>query len=242
MFHGSRKKRPVPSHVAIIMDGNGRWAKRRGLARIEGHRRGMLRIKEVIQAAMESGIKYLTLYAFSTENWKRSKEEVDFLMKACEKFITDELPMLVKKDIALRHLGSSRDLPESLKHCIANACALTKGNKKLFLQLAFNYGSRAEIIDAVKKIAADVKAGRLAVDSIDEDVMSRSLTTAGIPDPDLWIRTSREMRLSNFLLWQLCYTELYVDEKCWPDFDRRRFLRALREYQKRSRRFGGVDD
>jgi undecaprenyl diphosphate synthase len=242
MFRARLKKGPVPLHVAIIMDGNGRWARRRGLARIEGHRRGLLRIKEVIRSATEFGVKYLTLFAFSTENWKRSKDEVDFLMKACEKFIADELGMLIKKDVSLRHVGRSRDLPESLQASLANACALTKNNKKLFLQLAFNYGSRAEIIDAVKKIAADVKAGRLPVENIDENLMSRCLATAGVPDPDLLIRTSDEMRLSNFLLWQLCYTELYVDEKCWPDFDRRRFVKALREFQKRSRRFGGVND
>lgn len=235
------KKNIVPRHVAFIMDGNGRWAKRRGLARIEGHAKGLRRIKETIKTASDIGIKYLTFFAFSTENWKRPAHEVDFLMRACENFIKDELAGLVKGDIALRHIGKLQELPESLGRCIDRACELTKNNRKLTVALAFNYGSRQEIVEAAKKIASEVFTGAFSCDSIDEEMFSRYLYTTGIPDPDLLIRTSGEMRISNFLLWQLCYAEFYVTQKCWPDFDKRQFLKAISEFQKRSRRFGGLD-
>ncbi|HQP91477.1 MAG TPA: isoprenyl transferase [Candidatus Omnitrophota bacterium] len=232
----------VPKHVAFIMDGNGRWAKRRGLARIEGHRRGLKRIREALTFALDSGIKYLTFYAFSTENWKRPKEEVDFLMKACEKFIGDELAGLIKNNVRFRHIGRLAELPGSLCSQIERATELTKNNTRLCVQLAFNYGSRAEIIDAVKALSTKVKEGVLNIGDIDEKVISEALYTKDIPDPDLLIRTSGEMRVSNFLLWQLCYTEFYVIKKYWPDFDRREFLRAIKEFKKRSRRFGDIDE
>lgn len=236
------KKSKVPEHIAFIMDGNGRWAKRRGLARIEGHARGLNRIREVIKTAQDVGVKYLTFYAFSSENWKRPAAEVGFLMKACENFIRDELPGLIKGDISLRHIGRLDGLPPSLQQSITRACELTRNNRKLTIQLAFNYGSRQEIVEAVRKISADVTAGVFTIDAIDEDMISRYLYTSGVPDPDLLIRTSGEMRISNFLLWQLSYAEFYCIERCWPDFDRRQFLKAVAEFQKRSRRFGGVDD
>lgn len=236
------KKKRVPQHIAFIMDGNGRWAKRRGLARIEGHVRGLNRVKEVIKAAQDAGVKYLTFYAFSSENWKRPAAEVDFLMKACENFIKDELPGLIKGDISLRHIGELDGLPESLQLSITRACELTKNNRKLVIQLAFNYGSRQEIVEAVRKIASDVGAGAFSPDAINEDLISSYLYTGGVPDPDLLVRTSGEMRVSNFLLWQLSYAEFYVIQRCWPDFDRRQFLKAIAEFQKRSRRFGGVND
>ncbi len=235
-------KERVPVHVAFIMDGNGRWAKRRGLARIEGHRKGLKRIKETISQAMDLGIKYLTFYAFSTENWKRPKEEVDFLMMACENFIAAELPGLIKSDISLKHIGRLHELPSALASQIENAVDLTKNNSKLCVQLAFNYGARTEILDAVKKIAHDIKSGKLQESLVDESLLSSYLYTKGVPDPDLLVRTSGEMRISNFLLWQLCYSEFYVTKKNWPDFDRYEFIVAIKEYQKRRRRFGGLDD
>ena len=236
------RKGIIPTHIAIIMDGNGRWAKRKGLPRSEGHRRGLEVIRRVMEASCDFGVKYLTLYAFSTENWKRPPQEVDFLMRACESVITKELPFLLKKDIRLKHIGSTLGLSESLTNCIRHAVELTKNNRKLCFQLAFNYGSRSEIVEAVKKIAQEVKEGGLAIADITPETISRSLYTAGIPDPDLLIRTSGEMRLSNFLLWQICYSELYVTKKYWPDFSERELERAIKEYQKRHRRFGGTHD
>lgn len=233
-------ERVLPQHVAFIMDGNGRWANRRGLARIEGHRRGLRRVKDILQFALDTGIKYLTFYAFSTENWKRPQDEVLFLMEACERFISDELASLVKNDIRLKYLGRIAELPLSLQQTIERACELTKNNKKLCVQLAFNYGSRAEIVDGVRSIAESVARGEIRPADIDEAMISRHLYTSGVPDPDLLVRTSGEMRLSNFLLWQACYTELYVTDKFWPDFDRREFLRALNVFRRRSRRFGGL--
>ncbi len=234
------KKELIPKHVAIIMDGNGRWARRHGLARIEGHRRGLARVKDAIKTALDLGISHLTFYAFSTENWKRPTNEVGFLMKACESFITEELPSLLKRDIALRHIGELDGLPESLQQTIARACELTKNNKKLTVMLAFNYGSRIEIIQAIRKISGEVSAGRVSAAEINEELVSSYLYTHGAPDPDLLIRTSGEMRISNFLLWQVCYAEFYVTQKFWPDFDKRQFLKAIFEFQKRSRRFGGL--
>lgn len=235
-------KKKIPIHVAIIMDGNGRWSRKHGLPRSEGHRRGLRVVKETIKAAGEFGIRFLTLYAFSSENWKRPKEEVDFLMKMCETVITEELPYMIKNDIRLKHIGALEGLSVSLKNCISNAQRLTENNKKLCVQLAFNYGSRLEIVQAVKKIAREVKEGIIQLEDITEKRISDNLYTSGAPDPDLLIRTSGEMRISNFLLWQLCYTELYITKKMWPDFNKRELIHALEEYQKRNRRFGGVHD
>ena len=236
------KKEKFPKHIAIIMDGNGRWARRKGLPRSEGHRKGLSVIREILKASLEFGVGYLTLYAFSTENWKRPSEEVDFLMRSCEDVITRELPFLLINDIRFKHIGSLDGLPLSLKGCIRSAAELTKNNRKLCLGLAFNYGSRSEIVEAVKKISQQVKEGSLDISNITEETVSSFLYTSDVPDPDLLIRTSGEMRLSNFLLWQICYSELYVTKIYWPDFSKRHFGRAIREYQKRSRRFGGTDD
>ena len=234
-------KKNIPIHIAIIMDGNGRWAKRRGLPRIEGHRKGMDAVRSVLKAARETGIKVLTLYGFSTENWKRPAEEVGFLMKACEAFLEKELHSMIKNDIRFRHIGRSEGLPVSLQNCLKNADELTKNNRGICVQLAFNYGARLEIVDAIKKIAQEVKEARYRPEDINEETVSDHLATQGIPDPDLLIRTSGEMRVSNFLLWQICYAEIYVTKKCWPDFDKRELMRAIKDYQKRLRRFGGVD-
>jgi undecaprenyl diphosphate synthase len=231
----------APVHIASIMDGNGRWAKRRGLARTEGHRRGMAVLRETIEAARHiAGVKFLTLYAFSTENWRRSTEEVSFLMKMCEAMVTKELPMMIKNNIRFRHIGRLEGLPESLQRVIENAQSLTRNNHKFSLQLAFNYGGRSEIVDAVKKIVSDATKDKISVTDITEDLISSSLYTKDIPDPDLLIRTSGEMRVSNFLLWQIGYSEIYVTKKFWPDFSKRELLRAVSDYQKRKRRFGSA--
>ncbi len=232
----------TPKHVAIIMDGNGRWARRRGLPRFEGHRRGMKTVRAIIAAAPDLGIKYLTLYAFSTENWNRPAQEVAFLMKMCEAMITAELPDMIKNNIRLRHVGRSHGLPESLVRAIRSAEELTRSNDRLTVLLAFNYGARAEIVEAARTVAADVRDGRLVLDGINDSVISERLLTAGIPDPDLLVRTSGEMRVSNFLLWQIAYAEIYVVKKYWPDFTKRDLALAIRDFKKRQRRFGGLDD
>lgn len=237
----AKRQQTLPRHVAIIMDGNGRWAQRHGLPRSEGHRRGVKMVREIIRAAAGFKIKYLTLYAFSSENWKRPRQEVAFLMEACERMLTQEVALLLKEGVRLRHIGRMEELPESLQRVLTNAIHVTRGNQRLNLQIAFNYGARREIVDAVRHIAAEVKAGRLDVKAIDERTLARALYTAGLPDPDLLIRTSGEMRISNFLLWQVCYSEIYVTQKCWPDFSKAQLKRAIRDYQERQRRFGGLD-
>ncbi|OIO35319.1 MAG: di-trans,poly-cis-decaprenylcistransferase [Candidatus Omnitrophica bacterium CG1_02_44_16] len=234
-----RKK--IPEHIAIIMDGNGRWAKRRGLSRSEGHRKGMAVLKDIIKASLELGVKFLTVYAFSTENWKRPKLETDFLMDMCEKIIVRELPYMLKSDIRLRHIGRPEVLTESLRKCINRTEELTRNNRRLVFGLAFNYGSRLEILDAVRAIAQDVKTGALLPEDITEELFKTHLYTKDSPDPDLLIRTSGEMRVSNFLLWQIAYSEFYVIKKQWPDFNKRELMRAIEVYQKRCRRFGGIE-
>jgi len=224
------------------MDGNGRWAAGRGLARSEGHRRGMTVVRQTIQESLALGIRYLTLYAFSSENWRRPDKEVSFLMRMCEQMILKELPYMIKNDIRLVHIGRREGLPQGLKDVIDRAMELTRNNNKLCVVLAFNYGGREEIVQAVRRISTQVREGELKPQEIDEERISQALYTAGIPDPDLLIRTSGEMRLSNFLLWQLCYTELYVTKTLWPDFRKKDFLLALSSFKKRVRRFGGADD
>lgn len=229
----------APRHVAIIMDGNGRWAKKRGLPKISGHRAGAESVREAIKAAMESGVKILTLYTFSTENWKRPKHEIEALFKLLDDHIDREFEDFHKNGIRLSVIGRLQDLPENTRKKIEDVIEKTRNNKALVLNLALNYGSRTEIIDAVRKIASESRSGKINPDELDESKFSCYLYTKDMPDPDLLIRTSGEMRLSNFLLWQLSYSELYFTDKLWPDFKKKDFKKALLDYQKRERRYGG---
>jgi undecaprenyl diphosphate synthase len=229
-----------PAHVAIIMDGNGRWAREKGLSRVKGHRAGMESIRDIVRAAGEFGIKYLTLYAFSVENWKRPKREVSSLMMLLKRFLKREERELNENNVRLRVIGRVGELPADVQKWIRRVIDGTSKNTGLTLVLALNYGSRTEIEDAVRKITGKCIAGRLSPDEISGELISDNLYTAGIPDPDLLIRTSGEMRISNFLLWQLSYAELYVTPVYWPDFRREHLMAALMEYAKRERRFGGV--
>ncbi len=222
------------------MDGNGRWANERGLPRLEGHRRGAERVREIVRASGEWGIQYLTLYAFSAENWKRPKAEVEALMRLLEKNLKDEIPELDENNVRLRAIGRIWDLPERVQRQLEKSIEATSTNTGLTLILSLSYGSRGEIVDATKRIAQDVKDGNLSVEAIDEDAISQRLYTSEYPDPDLLIRTSGEMRISNFLLWQISYSELWVTQTRWPDFRRDHLLRALEDYNRRERRFGGV--
>ncbi|KEO82966.1 isoprenyl transferase [Tumebacillus flagellatus] len=230
----------VPNHVAIIMDGNGRWARKRGLPRIAGHRAGMNKVKEISLAADDIGIKVLTLYAFSTENWKRPTEEVEFLMRLPEEWLAKELDTLIARNCQIRIIGETEGLPSHTARVVQDAEEKTKANTGMILNIALNYGSRREIVAAVKQIAQDVQEGRLSVDAIDDAAIAERLLTRGLPDPDLLIRTSGEVRLSNFLLWQSAYTEFWFTDVFWPDFSREHFFQAIRAFQGRGRRFGGL--
>lgn len=232
----------LPKHVTIIMDGNGRWAKNKGEHRIFGHQSGVKSVRECTEAAAELGIKYLTLYAFSTENWMRPKEEVDALMELLVETILDETPTLNKNNIRLQAIGNLKSLP---KKCIAQlqqAIDETRKNNGLTLVLALSYSAKWEIIEAVKKIAADVKENKLNIEQINEQIFDDALSTQNIPHPELLIRTSGEQRISNFLLWQIAYTELYFTETLWPDFNRQAFFDAIVDYQNRERRFGKISE
>lgn len=227
----------LPRHVAIIMDGNGRWAQARGLPRIMGHRAGVEALRDIIKACVEFGIPYLTVYAFSTENWARPKEEVNGLMNILEEMIDKEVPELHRQGVQIRHIGKLEGLRPDLQRKIQEAIALTRHNRRLVLCVAFNYGGRDEILQAVRKILA---AG-LRPEEVTEETFTQYLYTAGIPDPDLVIRTSGEIRISNFLLWQAAYAEWYFTPVYWPDFDREEFRKALEAYAQRQRRFGRVE-
>ncbi len=226
----------IPRHVAIIMDGNGRWAQQRGLSRQQGHRAGTENIRRIIEAFGERGVSTLTLYAFSTENWARPRREVNALMRLIPRVIRRELKALHKNGVRLVHIGDLAPLDETLRKQVEDAIELTKDNDRMTVALAFNYGGRAEIVEAVRSIAAD----RIPPSKIDEQLVSSRLYTAGLPELDLLIRTAGDMRISNFLLWQSAYTELYFTPTLWPDFDEREIDRALRAYAARERRFGGV--
>ncbi|HRU39358.1 MAG TPA: isoprenyl transferase [Candidatus Goldiibacteriota bacterium] len=234
------KDKKLPVHVAVIMDGNGRWAKKRNLPRIFGHREGAKSVRAVTEAAAEAGIKYLTLYAFSTENWKRPEKEVDFLMGLLENHLKTELPVMMKNNVRLHTIGNILALPERVQKKLKIVKRKTSSNTGLNLVLALNYGARDEITAAVRKIAFNAKKGLINPCKIGHEDISRQLYTADIPDPDLLIRTSGEMRISNFLLWQIAYSELYVTKVLWPDFRKKEFLKALREFSRRERRFGGI--
>jgi len=232
-------KLAVPRHIAVIMDGNGRWAKQRGLPRVEGHIAGAERVREVLRYAREFGVEYMTLYAFSTENWKRSREEVDALMDLLSRFIDGYLDEMKQNNVRLLVSGRIDGLPERAANDLKRAMAETASLTGHTLILALNYGGRSEIADAAKKIAEEVRHGRLDPVKIDEQLFSRYLYLPDVPDPDLMIRTSGEFRLSNFLLWELSYAEFYVTDAYWPDFDREEFRKAIESYSKRDRRFGG---
>lgn len=232
-------KLAVPRHIAVIMDGNGRWAKQRGLPRVEGHIAGAERVREVLRYAREFGVEYMTLYAFSTENWKRSREEVDALMDLLSRFIDGYLDEMKQNNVRLLVTGRIDGLPERAANDLKRAMAETASLTGHTLILALNYGGRSEIADAAKKITEEVRHGRLDPVKIDEQLFSRYLYLPDVPDPDLMIRTSGEFRLSNFLLWELSYAEFYVTDTYWPDFDREEFRKAIESYSKRDRRFGG---
>ena len=230
----------LPQHVAVIMDGNGRWAKQQGLPRIEGHRQGASTLKEILRACKDWGINTLTVYAFSTENWGRPLTEVNFLMTLFEKLLRKELQDMNEEGVCIRFIGDLSPLPQSLKQEIDHSMAMTQNNNGVNFNVAINYGSRLEIVKACQAIAEKVSTGELSPDTIDENTISQYLYTSASPDPDLLIRTSGEMRLSNFLLWQLAYTEMYITDTLWPDFNRSEFRSALAHYQQRDRRFGRV--
>lgn len=230
----------VPSHIAIIMDGNGRWAKKRGLPRIMGHREGAKSVRVITEACAEVGVKYVTFYAFSTENWKRPADEVKFLMGMLDTYLKQERKTIMKNNIRFNVIGDIVKLPRNVVLKIKKLIKDSSKNTGLTMTLALNYGSRDEITKAVRKIAEKVKKGKLKLFDIDEKLISSCLYTAGIPDPDLMIRTSGEMRISNFLLWQLAYSELYVTPVLWPDFRKKELFVAIEEFNKRERRFGGI--
>ena len=231
----------IPRHVAIIMDGNGRWARARGMPRFHGHRAGVETVKEIVRAAREFGIEYLTLYSFSTENWSRPAEEVGELMKLLRLFIRRDLAELHQNNVRIRVIGDKKGLPADIAGLLDEAENLTRHNTANTLVIAFNYGSRSEVTRAVRHIAAKVQSGLIEPGRIDDALVAAHLDTAGIPDPDLIIRTGGEMRLSNFLMWQAAYAELVFLDCMWPDFKADALYGAIEEYSKRSRRFGGVE-
>ena len=233
-------KANVPTHVAVIMDGNGRWAKQRHLPRVEGHRQGAESVRAIVRAAGEAGVKYLTLYAFSVENWSRPKDEVDTLMKYLARYLKNEIGELNRSNVRLEVIGQIYRLPEFVQVQLEKTKAALAKNNGLTLILALSYGGRTEIVEAVRDIAAKAKQGRLEPEEINEQVIAQHLYTRNFPDPDLLIRTSGEMRVSNFLLWQISYADLVVTPTLWPDFRKPQFLEALEEYAHRHRRFGGV--
>ena len=233
---------PLPQHIAIILDGNGRWARKRGLPRTAGHQEGAMNVREITKLCANIGIKALTVYAFSTENWKRPDEEVKFLMKLPIRFFDEFAPELVENNIRLNVIGNIDELPKDLQQKVLEITDLTKDNTKMTLTIALNYGSQDEIKQAIKSIATDVKNGDLEVEDINETVIENYLMTSDLPPLDLMIRTSGELRISNYLLWQLAYAELYFTSIAWPDFKEEQLYEALLDYQKRNRRFGSLNE
>ena len=231
----------IPGHVAIIMDGNGRWAKSRLMNRIKGHEKGSETVRAIVRASRKLGIKYLTLYAFSTENWQRPKAEVKALMHLLESFLKKELQEMQDNNIRLFAIGQQERLPENVQKQLRETMALTEKNNGMQLNLALSYGGRTEIVQMARSIAEQTASGNLTVDEINEDVVARNLYTADIPDPDILIRTSGEMRVSNFLLWQIAYSEIFITDTLWPDFSQEEFYSILSEFQTRNRRFGKVN-
>lgn len=235
------KKGEIPRHVAIIMDGNGRWAKSRGKPRLYGHKAGAKAIREVIEVAPEIGVEYLTLYTFSTENWKRPKQEVSGLMRIFEEQLNKEIDELDQNGVRIRAIGRLDDIPASTRKAFRSAEERTKNNSRLNLNIALNYSGRAEIVDAVNAICKARSEGKEKLE-IDEEIFSRYMYTSNMPDPELLIRTSGELRVSNFLLWQIAYAEIWITDKYWPDFGKSDFIQAIADFQKRRRRFGGLDE
>lgn len=236
----SQKEIEIPQHIAIIMDGNGRWAQKRGLPRTMGHRAGVEALREVIKTCDEIGVQYLTLYAFSTENWKRPKEEVNVLMALLQEYLKREIDELHEKNVRIKFLGRLKELPTGAQNQIRIALEKTMNNTGLQVNIALNYGGRAEIIDAVKAIAQEVQKGSLEPSDINEKVFSSFLYEPETPDPELLIRPSGELRISNFLLWQIAYTELWITDVLWPDFRKEHLFQAIYDYNHRHRRFGGI--
>jgi undecaprenyl diphosphate synthase len=230
----------MPRHVAIIMDGNGRWANQRGLPRIEGHRRGVQSVRATVEEGCRLGLEQLTLYCLSIENWKRPQAELDFLMTLLRKYLIEERAEIMEQNIRFTTIGRREGLPAKVLREMEENIRVSQHNTGMVLCLAINYGGRTELVDAVRTVARQVQEGKLDPEAIDEDTVSGALYTAGMPDPDLLIRTAGEMRVSNYLLWQISYAELWVTERCWPDFDRATFHAALRDFSRRERRFGGL--
>lgn len=234
------KKGYIPKHIAIIMDGNGRWAKQRALPRVAGHHEGMKVVRKITKFASGIGVNVLTLYAFSTENWKRPQQEVEFIMKLPQEFLSAFLPELVEENVQVRVMGKRDRLPEHTRKAIENAIEATKQNTGLILNFALNYGSRDEMVYGMQELVRDSIEGKVNVDDITEELFSEYLMTKSLPDPDLLIRTSGEVRISNFMLWQIAYTELWFSNVFWPDFTEEHLLEAILDFQRRGRRFGGV--
>jgi undecaprenyl diphosphate synthase len=232
----------LPRHVAVIMDGNGRWARQRGMPRVEGHLRGADTVRATVEECCRLGVEQLTLYCLSVENWKRPQNELDFLMTLLHRYLLDERAEIMGQNIRFSVIGRRSGLPDNVLAEIDENVRLSAANTGMTLCLAINYGGRTEIVDAVRALVERVRRGELKPDAIDEDAVSAALYTAGMPDPDLLIRTAGEMRVSNYLLWQISYAELWVTEKCWPDFDRDTLHQALRDFGRRERRFGGLKD
>jgi len=230
----------LPRHIAIIMDGNGRWARKRSLNRIKGHREGAESVRDIVRACREIGIEVLTLYAFSTENWRRPQKEVSALMKLLKDFLKSELAEMMENDIRMNGLGDIERFPEDVLKVLKKVMGETRQNRGMRLNLALSYGGREEVVKATQKIAAEVKAGQLQPEQITEDLFANYLYTRGMPEPDLLIRTSGEMRISNFLLWQIAYAEIFVTPTLWPDFRRKELVQILLDYEKRERRFGAT--
>ncbi len=232
----------MPEHIGIIMDGNGRWARRHKTSRLNGHRQGAKAVREVVEASVEIGLPYLTIYAFSTENWRRSKNEVHGLLKLIMDTLLKEIDELSKNNIVVKFIGSRKGLDEKYYRKIKETCSKSWKNTGLNLNVAMNYGGRQEISEMIEKLLIEAQKGKVEAGSIDEKTISRYLYTENMPDPDLLIRTSGEFRLSNFLIWQSAYSELWFTETLWPDFNRMEFIRAILDYQKRQRRFGAVEE
>jgi len=231
-------KAKLPKHIGVIMDGNGRWARKHNTTRLNGHKQGARAVREVVEASVEIGVEYLTVYAFSTENWRRSKQEVHGLLKLIMNTLMKEIDELAQNNVLVRFIGSKQGLSEDYYNKIIDTCRKSWDNTGLNLNVAMNYGGRVEIVEAIRRIVDDTATGKIALDDIDLALIPQYLTTEKIPDPDLLIRTSGEYRLSNFLIWQAAYAELWFTETLWPDFNRTEFIQAVLDYQKRQRRFG----